>query len=71
MLSALVAGHRGRASRAAGASAQMCSPMARESPKSGRNGQNHFITVVPICIWLPKRPERGAHICVCAELVGG
>eukprot|EP00966_Prymnesium_polylepis_P277101 6402025-Prymnesium_polylepis.1 len=42
-LSAPVAGHGGRASRAAGGdSAQMCSPMARASPKSGRNRQNHL-----------------------------
>eukprot|EP00966_Prymnesium_polylepis_P124953 2889723-Prymnesium_polylepis.2 len=86
MLSALVAGHRGRACRAAGGNAQMCSSMARASPKSGRNGQTHLQGIAVVHIWYlvtktaavrAPRPDRefGTHniwhnICVCAELVG-
>eukprot|EP00966_Prymnesium_polylepis_P293640 6781586-Prymnesium_polylepis.1 len=70
MLSALVAGHCGRASRATGGSAQTCSTIPRASPKSGRNGQNHFTYLVTKMAALHGR--IGTHnICVFAELSMG
>eukprot|EP00966_Prymnesium_polylepis_P117950 2727180-Prymnesium_polylepis.1 len=78
MLSPLVAGHRGRASRTAGGSAQMCSPMA--SVSQIRSARSKPLIMV-VHIWYLVTKTAAFHgrigtyniwhnICVCAELVG-
>eukprot|EP00966_Prymnesium_polylepis_P277648 6414740-Prymnesium_polylepis.1 len=73
--STLVAGHRGRSSRAPDGSAQMCSPMARRVSQIRSKRSNPLITVERIWYLVTKTDALhgriGPHnICVCAELDG-